>query len=520
MENATISEDAIDGGTPRTDVGAPATNIGQRPVLKQLPLALIVAVRNPRHTTRVSPAASISQGTKGSQAAQRTGPVYAAPDGVVHTARSTRVTHAAYAVDSAGATGDASGNSEATDTDSALEGLARSLGAEEDPRLAEPPVVEELPDGRYRLCAGERRVAAARLANWTTILCLVYPPMDPVRAHTLGLVENLHRAPMHPLEEISALCISRLLANADARGVASEARRLLEHAWEEHESSYSIIRSLERLLNDAGWSPDRPEVSWKAHLDDLGISMAPWERKRKLRLLNIQPAQQERLRRVDITEAALHTLGTLEPGDQEKVVDALIRNPALARKVRRIARARRDGFYDTIEDALSEVQGWRSSGPEYPAYAPYEITPADWSTTPALTAPAPPTRSAARSAAEIEQGEQPHPQIGVGAREPGVPAPFMASMDAVAPPVWEAAVPVIGSHQSSAAAQSTGAAVEEQVPPEIQDAVLQLLECAERLSSALATLRRHRGGAPLAEPWCAWSDDALDFIKREVDGES
>ena len=32
-------------------------------------------------------------------------------------------------------------------------------------------------------------------------------------------------------------------------------------------------------------------------------------------------------------------------------------NPSLARKVRRVARARRDGFYSSIEDALAEVQG-------------------------------------------------------------------------------------------------------------------------------------------------------------------
>ena len=37
-------------------------------------------------------------------------------------------------------------------------------------------------------------------------------------------------------------------------------------------------------------------MSWKEHLDDLGISMAPWERKRKLRLLNLEPDLQEKLR--------------------------------------------------------------------------------------------------------------------------------------------------------------------------------------------------------------------------------
>src|SRR4029079_18386455 len=111
--------------------------------------------------------------------------------------------------------------------------------------------------------------------------------------------------------------------NADARGLSGEARSLLQGAWDRSSSSCDIMRSLERLLRESGWAPERPDVSWKAHLDDLGISMAPWERKRKLRLLNIDPALQEQLRELDITEAALRSLGTLEPDDQKKVVAAL-----------------------------------------------------------------------------------------------------------------------------------------------------------------------------------------------------
>ena len=71
-------------------------------------------------------------------------------------------------------------------------------------------------------------------------------------------------------------------------------------------------------------------MTWNAHLDDLGISMVPWEPKRKLRLLNIGPTLQERLRELDITEAALRSLGTLEPEDQKRVVEAVAANPSLA----------------------------------------------------------------------------------------------------------------------------------------------------------------------------------------------
>ena len=391
-------------------------------MLKNISLNLIKASRNPRHTVQAS--------------------------------HSTSPSHSSVSVDA--------------DTD--LDGLARSLGSEDAPRLAEPPVVEAMTDGHYRLCAGERRVEAARLAGWTAILCLVYPPMDPARAHTLSLVENMHRLPMHPLEEISALCISRLLANADARGVGHEARSFLEDAWERASSSYSIIQGLDRMLRDAGWVPERPDVTWKAHLDDLGISMAPWERKRKLRLLNIEPALQEQLRELDITEAALRSLGTLEPGDQERVVEALLANPSLVRKVRRIARARRDGFYTSIEDALAEVQGLQG----LQAWTPDPSAPA----------------------------------LDMVASSLGASTGATSATPAL--PLLRGETELPATHSSA-----QGHLEEGQVPPEIQDAVLQLLECADRLSSVMSTLRAYGGGTSLPEPWGAWSSDAIEFISQQ-----
>ncbi len=399
------------------------------PILKSIPLRLIAAVRNPRHAERP---------------VRRAGD--ASPDG-------------------ASPVGDPLSARTGASMDADLEGLARSLGTEDEPRLAEPPVVEEMPDGSYRLCAGERRVEAARLAGWTSIPCLVYPPMDPARAHTLSLVENMHRLPMHPLEEISALCISRLVANADARGIGAEARRLLEDAWARNASSYSIMQGLEDLLKDSGWSPERPDVSWKAHLDDLGISMAPWERKRKLRMLNIDPALQEQLRELDITEAALRSLGTLEPEEQKRVVEALVANPSLARKVRRVARARRDGFYASIEDALAEVQGLShaASSPASVAGVAAALTSSQQTLLPAR--------------ASSEQHSYPFGAV-------ASPATDADGLDTQAP----------------------------QVSPEVQDAVLQLLECADRLSAAMSSLEGYSGGTTLPEPWGTWSRDALNFM--------
>ncbi len=386
------------------------------------------------------------------------------------------------------------GTGTGTGTDAELEGLARSLGSEDDPRLAEPPVVEEMPDGSYRLCAGERRVAAARLADWKGILCLVYPPMDPARAHTLGLVENMHRVAMHPLEEISSLCISRLLANADARGTGEQARRLLQEGWEQGASSYSIMQGLEGILRGSGWVPERPDVTWKAHLDDLGISMAPWERKRKLRLLNIEPALQERLRELDITEAALRSLGTLERDDQKRVVEALMVNPSLARKVRRVARARRDGFYTSIEDALAEVQGlqgWSGSEPSASSSASFSGMSSTGTTGTESTALVP----------HLPQLPQlPQPSSG----QSGYSSEALAF------------APIQKETQEAQMPQATQAA---QLPPEVQDVVLQLLECADRFSSVMNSLAAYGGRGALPEPWGSWSRDALDFIARHLVGQ-
>jgi ParB-like chromosome segregation protein Spo0J len=412
---------------------------GATPVLQDVPLHLIRAVRNPRQS---------------------------------QAARTVDMDHADHADHDVG-------------HDPELEGLARSLGSREEPRLAEPPVVEEMPEGYYRLCAGERRVQAARLAGWTDILCIIYPPMDPAHAHTLSLVENLHRAPMHPLEEISSLCVSRLLANADARNLGHEARTLLEEGWAHASSAYEIIRGLESLLRGSGWKSERPDVSWKAHLDDLGISMAPWERKRKLRLLNLEPDLQEKLRHLDITEAALRALGTLEPDDQRKVVDALISNPSLARKVRRVARARRDGFYSSIEDALAEVQGL--SHVEFPMESPMEI----------------PMESQSVS---TTQGSGSLWQVAL-AGEPGVMSPEYRHEG-------NSPAHAITGTSSNGGLSKVPTAPTATAAAEVQDAVLQILECADRLAAAMKSLETHAPhGTILPEPWGAWSRDALDFIE-------
>ena len=97
-----------------------------------------------------------------------------------------------------------------------LQGLARSLGSELEPRLTEPPVVEEMPAvcTAYAQASGAWPLLALQDGE-ASHACL--PGAGSCALYTLALLQNAHHTPMHPLEEISALCISRLLANLDAR---------------------------------------------------------------------------------------------------------------------------------------------------------------------------------------------------------------------------------------------------------------------------------------------------------------
>jgi len=233
-----------------------------------------------------------------------------------------------------------------------LQGLAASLGDEADGLLVNPPVVRKRPDGRYTLIAGERRVRAAALAGWKSILCQVRSGLDARKVHTLRVVENLHRQSLNPLDQAAALKISWLVANADALGLVEQASQLLEQ-----EQAQSVtLTALERLLEGAGFVPTHPPVPWEQVLDSLGVEMSPDSRKKLMRVLALAPDVQEMARPLGLTEAALRSIGTLEAQDQRQLVAELAEEPELARKVRRIARVVREGSH-TLDEALAEARG-------------------------------------------------------------------------------------------------------------------------------------------------------------------
>ena len=78
-----------------------------------------------------------------------------------------------------------------------LKELAESL---KNNGLVQPPTVRRLPNGKYELIAGERRMRAAQLAGWTKIRVTVVEANDQTAA-VMTTTENLQREDLNPIEE-------------------------------------------------------------------------------------------------------------------------------------------------------------------------------------------------------------------------------------------------------------------------------------------------------------------------------
>lgn len=79
----------------------------------------------------------------------------------------------------------------------ALDDLAESIRSA---GLIQPVVVRSLPEGGYELLAGERRWRAAQRAGWHEIAAIVRDDVDDQEAVVLGLIENLQRESLTPME--------------------------------------------------------------------------------------------------------------------------------------------------------------------------------------------------------------------------------------------------------------------------------------------------------------------------------
>jgi ParB family chromosome partitioning protein len=78
-----------------------------------------------------------------------------------------------------------------------VQGLADCMREE---GLIEPVVLRQVDDG-YELISGERRLRAAKLLNWSAIEAKVIRTVSEAEAAAKGLVENLQRQDLNPIEE-------------------------------------------------------------------------------------------------------------------------------------------------------------------------------------------------------------------------------------------------------------------------------------------------------------------------------
>ena len=239
-----------------------------------------------------------------------------------------------------------------SDPDADLDGLAASLGRESAPNLVQPPVVEDLGDGTYRILAGERRIRAARKAEWVMIECLVRPRTDPLVAHTLRLAENMHRRELHPLDQAAALKIAWLAANAEEMELGEQVRSILA----EEQPPNRTLEKLQAFMEQSGFTPTCPAVLWDDLLDRLGVSLNMENRKKLLGVLSVDTRLQEQVRTLDVTAAGLRAIGRLDADDQKRLVEEIAKDPDLGQRVRRIARTVHEGTR-TLDEALAEARG-------------------------------------------------------------------------------------------------------------------------------------------------------------------
>jgi ParB family chromosome partitioning protein len=84
--------------------------------------------------------------------------------------------------------------------EASLEALAVSVGER---GVLQPVLVRPLEDGKYQLVSGERRWRAAELAGLQTIPALI-SSYDDLAALEVGLIENMAREDLNPIEEARA----------------------------------------------------------------------------------------------------------------------------------------------------------------------------------------------------------------------------------------------------------------------------------------------------------------------------
>lgn len=160
-----------------------------------------------------------------------------------------------------------------------LDELAASLRVH---GVVQPVVVRTLPDGKYGLIVGERRVRAARRAGLTAVPAIVRD-VEEAEALEIALVENLQRVDLNPIDEAQgyeALMEMGGLSQADVaervgkdRSTVANAVRLLELDGEVQEmlAAGSLTAGHGRALLGLGDATSQKGMAERAFKDRLSV---------------------------------------------------------------------------------------------------------------------------------------------------------------------------------------------------------------------------------------------------------
>jgi len=172
-------------------------------------------------------------------------------------------------------------------SEESLEELAASIRSQ---GVVQPIVIRAIGGGRYEIIAGERRWRAAQLANLSHIPAVIRECSDE-QALAIGIIENIQRQALNPLEEAQAL---------------------------------------QRLLDEFG-------LSHEALAESLGRSRAAISN--QLRLLRLCPDLHRHVENGALSAGHARALLTLPDGRQVRLAEKVVREALSVRATERLVQA-------------------------------------------------------------------------------------------------------------------------------------------------------------------------------------
>ena len=131
-------------------------------------------------------------------------------------------------------------NLNAGSEDSTIEDLAKSIHLH---GLLNPIIVKEK-EGKYELIIGQRRYLACQLLGWQNIPTI--SDVDDLEARILSLIENVHRADLHPLDK--GLAYQQLYTNFNTYAHVSKETGVSTQTIKRYMLLLKLAPSIQELL--------------------------------------------------------------------------------------------------------------------------------------------------------------------------------------------------------------------------------------------------------------------------------